>query len=104
MYVGISHKIYLIFVLFLWIVDLKEELLGWSTPMPSEENFDDTDDNRTLQQHESANEEPSQSVPKRLADLRNQLSNKQYALTAAKEASTFDATVGFIFQIFVFFF
>jgi hypothetical protein len=64
--------------------------------MPSEENFDDTDDNRTLQQHESANEEPSQSVPKRLADLRNQLSNKQYALTAAKEASTFDATVGFI--------
>ncbi|CAF1020929.1 unnamed protein product [Rotaria sp. Silwood1] len=73
--------------------DLKEQLLGWSTPISADENDDDTDDNRILQQSELANEEPSESVPKRLADLRNQLSNKQYALTAAKEASTFDATV-----------
>jgi hypothetical protein len=64
-------------------------LLGCSTPISDDENFDETNDNRALQQHE----EPSYSVPKRLADLRNQLSNKQYALTAAKEASAFDETV-----------
>ncbi|CAF4379375.1 unnamed protein product, partial [Rotaria sp. Silwood2] len=73
--------------------DLKEQLLGWSTPISADENDDHTDDNRILQQSELTTEEPSESVPKRLADLRNQLSNKQYALTAAKEASTFDTTV-----------
>jgi hypothetical protein len=76
-------------------VDLKELLLGWTTPSSAEENYDDTDDHRTNQQ----NDEPSQSVPKRLADLRNQLSNKQYALTAATEASTFDETVCIYFKI-----
>ena len=76
------------------IVDLKEELLlGWSTPLSADENYDDIDPNRTLQSSESTNEEPSQNVPKRLADLRNQLSNKQYALSAARKASTFDETV-----------
>ncbi|CAF4263433.1 unnamed protein product, partial [Adineta steineri] len=73
--------------------DLKEQLLGWSTPISADENYDESDDNRTTQRPESPTEEPSQSVPKRLADLRNQLANKQYALTAAKEGSTFDATV-----------
>ncbi|CAF0812826.1 unnamed protein product [Rotaria sordida] len=73
--------------------DLKEQLLGWSTPISADENYEDTDDNHILQQSELTNEEPSESVPKRLADLRNQLAIKQYALTAAKEASTFDATV-----------
>jgi hypothetical protein len=80
------------------VVDLKEQLLGWSTPISGDENFDETDDNRTLQQQE----EPSQSVPKRLADLRNQLSNKQYALTAAKEASAFDETVCIYSEINIF--
>jgi hypothetical protein len=51
----------------LYVVDLKEQLLGWSTPVSDDENFDETNDNRALQQHE----EPSYSVPKRLADLRN---------------------------------
>jgi hypothetical protein len=83
----------LIRILLFLIVDLKEQLLGWSTPISADENYDESDDNRTSQQPESATEEPSQSVPKRLADLRNQLSNKQYALTAAKEGSIFDATV-----------
>ncbi|CAF1078838.1 unnamed protein product [Adineta steineri] len=73
--------------------DLKEQLLGWSTPISADENYDESDDNRTSQRPESPTEEPSQSVPKRLADLRNQLANKQYALTAAKEGSTFDATI-----------
>ncbi len=88
------------FFVFLWIVDLKEQLLGWSTPISPDESFDEPDDNRTIQPPESPNEEPSQSVPKRLADLRNQLSNKQYALTAAKDASTFDKIVGFILKYF----
>ncbi len=77
------------------IVDLKEQLFGWSDPISADENFEDIDENRTSQLVESANEEPTQNVPKRLADLRNQLSNKQYALTAAKEAATFDETVCF---------
>ena len=82
---------------FFSIVDLKEQLLGWST---TDESYDDTDPNYLLQRSESSNDEPSQSVPKRLADLRSQLSNKQYALMAAKEASTFDETVHTYFLIF----
>ncbi|CAF2040918.1 unnamed protein product [Rotaria magnacalcarata] len=74
--------------------DLKEQLLGWSTPLTADENYDETDgSNSMLQQSELATEDTSESVPKRLANLRNQLSIKQYALTAAKEASTFDGTV-----------
>lgn len=73
------------------IVDLKIQLLGWSNSM--DENFDETDENHSLQSPEVLVEESSQNVPKRLADLRNQLENKQYALTAAQEASTFDSKV-----------
>ncbi|CAF1252805.1 unnamed protein product [Adineta ricciae] len=74
--------------------DLKEQLLGWSTPITADENYDESNESRaSSQQADALNEEPSQSVPKRLADLRNQLENKQYALTAAKEGATFDATI-----------
>lgn len=75
------------------IVDLKEQLLDWTTPVSADENYDDSDDNRMLQQPDSHNEESAESVPKRLADLRSQLSNKKNALIAAKEASTFDSGV-----------
>lgn len=87
-------------MLLLYIVDLKEQLFGWSDPIAADENFEESDENRTSQSSESSVEEPSQNVPKRLADLRNQLSNKQYALTAAKEAATFDETVCFNFDVF----
>lgn len=72
---------------------MKEQLLGWSNSVSANENFDETDENRSLQSPEVLSEESSQTVPKRLADLRNQLANKQYALTAAQEASTFDSKV-----------
>ena len=82
----------------IFLVDLKEQLLGWSTPTTADENYDESDESRaSSQQADALNEEPSQSVPKRLADLRNQLENKQYALTAAKEGATFDATVRIYF-------
>jgi hypothetical protein len=79
---------------------LKEQLFGWTDPIAADENFEDGDENRTSQSSESTTEEPAQNVPKRLADLRNQLSNKQYALTAAKEAATFDETVRFNLKLF----
>ena len=74
---------------------MKEQLFGWSEPVSPDVNFEDSDESRTSQSSEASNEELSQNVPKRLADLRNQLSNKQYALTAAKEAGTFDEKVSF---------
>lgn len=75
-------------------MDLKEQLFGWSTPISADEHEDDVDDQPRSPNAEAASEEPSQSVPKRLTDLRNQLENKKYALAAAKEASTFDKIVG----------
>lgn len=67
------------------------ETFGWSTPISSEENFEELESNR--QAPDSPSEEPSQSVPKRLADLRTQLATKRNALAALKEASTFDEKV-----------
>ena len=75
------------------IVDLKEQLLGWSTPGTADEHDDEVQENRDLANTEASSEEPSQSVPKRLADLRDQLANKQYALAAARDASIFDQRV-----------
>lgn len=84
----------LIFMSFCFlIVDLKEQLLGWSTPGTTDEHDDEVQENRDLTNTEASNEEPSQSVPKRLADLRDQLANKQYALAAARGASIFDQRV-----------
>jgi hypothetical protein len=77
-------------------VDLKEQLLGWSTPLSADENDDEREESRVIVTGESITDETVQCVPKRLADLRVHLANKQYALSAAKEAATFDQEVRFV--------
>ena len=69
-------------------VDLKEQLLDWVTPTSIDES-----DEPIVSEESSTLEETSQMVPKRLADLRNQLANKQYAYEAAKNASVFEEKV-----------
>lgn len=84
--------------IFFSIVDLKGQLLGWSNSIGSAENFNKNHENPGLSSPEGLNEEASESVPKRLADLRSRLENKRYALLAAQEASTFQKNVRFHLQ------
>jgi hypothetical protein len=49
LYVAIVvHRISSLLFLF-EIVDLKEQLFGWSDPISADENFEDIDENRTSQ-------------------------------------------------------
>lgn len=72
--------------------------MGWSNSIGSAENFNKNHENPGLSSPEGLNEEASESVPKRLADLRSRLENKRYALLAAQEASTFQKNVRFHLQ------
>ena len=72
--------------------------MGWSSSICSTENFSKNHENHGLSSPEGLTEEASESVPKRLADLRSRLENKRYALLAAQEASTFQKNVRFHFQ------
>lgn len=75
------------------IVDLKEKLLGWSNSICSAENCNKDHESHSSSLPEELNEDVSENVPKRLADLRSRLDNKRYALIAAQEASTFQKNV-----------